>query len=820
MKNKFTIVTGVFLMLFALQKLNAQDLNFNDSWRFYNDVAEGAEKPDFKDADWRKLDLPHDWAIEGPFDFKHNARTGGLPVTGTGWYRKNFKMDASAEGKVVKMEFEGAMYDAHVWVNGKFVGNRPYGYIGFEFDISKYLKFDGSDNVVAVRLRPQDLSSRWYPGAGLYRSVWLKIDNPVHVEQWGAYITTPTVSKKLGVVQNETTVENTSNKDAKVQVKQEYFSPDGKLAASIDDEIVVKANSKEVSGTWVNVNNPKIWDTENPHLYKAVTTVSQNGKVIDTYNSTFGFRSISYTTEGFFLNGKKVRFNGVCLHHDNGSLGSAVYRRADERKLQIMKDMGVNAIRTSHNPPSREFLELCDELGLMVLDEAFDTWKEEKVENGYNVFFEEWAERDIKDMVKRDRNHPSIIMWSTGNEIHEQHDKKNGWKVAKMLHEYCKEIDPTRPTTVGMNNFEAPYKFNFAAQSDIAGVNYKPTKYGYLHETYPQLPLYGSETSSITSSRGVYHLPMEKYKTHESLHVTSYDIIGPPWAYPPDIEFHYQEQNPNVMGEFMWTGFDYLGEPTPYGGKDNSTNGHWNGDWPSHSSYFGAVDLAGFPKDRFFLYQSHWTTKPMIHLLPHWNWKGMEGKNIPVYCYTNLDAAELFVNGKSMGKRVKGKDLTEIIVKFTRFEGDSFKSKYRLSWNVPYEAGNIRVVGYKDGKQVLEEQINTAGKPYQVKLSVDRKEIQADGSDLAYVTVRIEDKNGNLCPNADNLVNFSVKGAGELIAVDNGNQISLESFQVPHRKAFSGMCLAILKSSKKFGKITLTAKSRHLKSNEITVNTK
>jgi beta-galactosidase len=820
MKKSLFLLSFMILSIFSISEIEAQNINFNEGWRFFNAEAEGAEKPNFNVSKWRKLDLPHDWAIEGPFDEKYNARCGGLPFHGTGWYRKNFKMDASAKGKVVTMEFEGAMYDAHVWVNGKFVGNRPYGYIGFDLDISENLKFDGSDNVVAVRLRPQDLSSRWYPGAGLYRSVWLKIDNQVHVEQWGAYITTPTISKKLGVVQNETTIVNKSNKAAKVQVKQEYFSPDGKLAATIDDEITVKANSSEVSGTWVNVKNPKIWDTENPNIYKSVTTVSQNGKVIDTYNATFGFRSISFTTDGFFLNGKKIRFNGVCLHHDNGALGSAVYRRADERKLQIMKSMGVNAIRTSHNPPSREFLEICDELGLLVLDEAFDTWKEAKVPNGYNVFFEEWAERDIKDMVKRDRNHPSIVMWSTGNEIHEQHDKKNGWKVAKMLSDFCKEIDPTRPTTLGMNNFESPYKFNFAGQSDIAGINYKPTKYEYIHETYPQLALYGSETSSCTSSRGVYHLPIEKYKTHKSLHVTSYDLIGPPWAYPPDVEFHFQEKNPNIMGEFIWTGFDYLGEPTPYGGKDNSTNGYWNGDWPSHSSYFGAVDLCGFPKDRFYLYQSHWTTKPMIHLLPHWNWKGMEGKNIPVYCYTNCDSAELFVNGKSMGKKVKGKDLTELIVQFSRYEGDSFQSKYRLSWDVPYEAGDIKVVGYKDGKAVQEEQIFTAGKPVKINLSVDRTEIQADGSDLSYVTVRIEDKNGNLIPNAENLVKFSVSGEGELVGVDNGNQISLEPFQAKQRKAFSGMCLAILKSSKKFGKIKLTAKSKGLKTARVTVITK
>lgn len=820
MKKSILFCFLTVLLLFINKNVCAQNLNFNEGWLFYNDVAKNAEKPDFKDDNWRKLDLPHDWGIEGPFSDSNNARTGGLPSKGTGWYRKHFVLPKDAKNKVLRLEFEGAMYDAHIWVNGNFVGNRPYGYIGFEVDFSKYAKFDGRENVVAVRLTPKDLSSRWYPGAGIYRSVWLKIDEPIHVKQWGVYITTPTVSSKLGVVQNETIVKNTSNQDATIKVKHQYYHPDGKLAATIKDEITVKANSEAISGTWVNVKNPKIWDTQNPSIYKSVTTISKGGKVLDTYDDTFGFRSISYTTEGFFLNGKKIRFNGVCLHHDNGALGSAVYRRADERKLQIMKSMGVNAVRTSHNPPSREFLELCDELGLMVLDEAFDVWKEQKVKNGYNVYFDEWAERDIKDMVRRDRNHPSVVMWSTGNEIHEQHNKTEGWKMARILSNYCKEIDPTRPTTVGMNNFEAPYKMNFANQQDIAGINYKPTKYGYIHETYPQLALYGSETSSCTSSRGVYHLPIEKYQKHKSNHVTSYDLIGPPWAYPPDVEFHFQEQNPNIMGEFIWTGFDYLGEPTPYGGRDNSTNGYWNADWPSRSSYFGAVDLCGFPKDRFFLYQSHWTSEPMIHLLPHWNWKGMEGEEIPVYCYTNVDEAELFVNGKSMGKRVKGKDFTELKVDFLRYEPKTFQSKYRLSWNVPYEPGTIKVVGYKDGKKVNEKVINTAGKPYKVKLSVDRKTIDADGRDLAYVTIRIEDKNGNLCPNAENLVKFSTKGEGSLIAVDNGDQTSLASFQVPQRKAFSGMCLAILKSSKESGKITIKATSKRLKSDEIEVLTK
>ncbi|MEM6643503.1 MAG: glycoside hydrolase family 2 TIM barrel-domain containing protein [Bacteroidota bacterium] len=812
-----TIISLQFLLGFAQY---TPEENFNKGWLFFNEKAEGAEKPSFEDASWRQLDLPHDWAIEGPFDINYNARSGGLPFHGTGWYRKHFTMPESAKGKVVRIEFEGAMYNAHVWVNGEFIGNRPYGYIGFEYDISQYLNYDGSDNVIAVRLQPEDLSTRWYPGAGIYRSVWLKIDEQQYVDNWGTFITTPRVNEEVAVVQNETTIVNKSSQTKKVKVVQTYFDPQGMEVASVDEEIEIPGNDKVVSALYTKVSNPKVWDLETPHLYTAITTISSEGKVLDTFNSRFGIRTIRHDLDAFYLNGRQVRFNGVCLHHDNGALGAAVYRRADERKLQIMKEMGVNAIRTSHNPPSREFLELCDELGLMVQDEAFDVWKIPKVENGYNVFFEEWAERDLKDMVLRDRNHPSIVMWSIGNEIIEQRDAKNGWKTAKMLNDFVKEVDKTRPTSAGFNYYDVPYQNNMANQVDIAGVNYKPTKYGEIRGINPNLPLYGSETSSCTSSRGVYHLPIEKYKTHESLQVTSYDLIGPPWAYPPDVEFHFQKEFPHTMGEFIWTGFDYLGEPTPYGGRDNSTNGYWNDSWPSRSSYFGAVDLCGFPKDRFYLYQSQWTDKPMIHLLPHWNWKGMEGETIPVYSYTNCDEAELFLNGKSLGKKKKGVDKTTLLVKFLRYDPTTFDSPYRLSWEVPYEAGELKVVGYKDGKAITEKVINTAGKPAKISLSADRAMIDADGRDLSYVTVRIEDKNGNLCPNATNLVNFSVKGAGDLIAVDNGNSATTESFQANFRKAFSGMALAILRSDESAGEITLKATGKGLKSDVVTVTTK
>lgn len=795
--------------------------NFDKDWLFYNAEAEGAEKTDFDDSKWRKLNLPHDWAIEGPFDRKYDLRMGGLPVHGTGWYRKHFTMSPEAKGKVVRMEFEGAMYDAQVWVNGEMAGNRPYGYIGFEFDISKHLKYDGSDNVVAVRLTPVDYSSRWYPGAGLYRSVWLKIDDPVHVDNWGTYITTPTVTEAKAVVQNETTIVNKSDEDRTITINHTYLDKNGIEVAKSSDNVIIKSNSKAWSGTFTNIENPMLWNVERPNLYSVITSISEGDQILDTFKSTFGIRSIRYTPDGFFLNNKPIKFNGVCLHHDNGALGAAVYRRADERKLQILKEMGVNAIRTSHNPPSRTFLELCDDMGLLVLDEAFDVWKIEKVTNGYNLFFEEWWERDLTDMILRDRNHPSVVMWSIGNEIKEQHKPDIGWKMAEELHNKCIEIDPTRPTTLGFNSYPAAYVNNMAQQVDIAGINYKPSKYAELRDNYPEMAFYASETSSCYSSRGVYHFPLEKYDKHESLQQTSYDFTSPPWGYPPDIEFHFQKLNPHVMGEFVWTGFDYLGETSPYGGLDNTDDrGHWNSDWPSRSSYFGIVDLAGFPKDRYYLYQSEWTDDPMIHLLPHWNWKGMEGNIIPVYCYTNCDEAELFLNGKSLGRKVKGKDKTTLPINFIRYEPKTFNSPYRLSWDVPYEAGTLKVVGYKNGLPTQEKIIKTAGAPAKISLSVDRSTIDADGRDLAYVTITIQDKDGNFCPLADNLIKFEVDGVGKIVGVDNGNPISIESFQAPQRKAFNGLALAIIKSDIAVGTIKLKAFSKGLKSDTIEIEVK
>ena len=802
---------------------NTEPVSFNKGWRFYKGEANNAESLNFDDSLWRLLDLPHDWAIEGPFDIQYNARCGGLPFHGEGWYRKYFTIPKDAKGKHVTIHFDGAMYNAKIWLNGVLVGQRPNGYIGFSVDLSNHLNY-GGENLISVQLTPEDLSSRWYPGAGIYRNTWLEINNPVHVAKWGTFITTPEITREAASVKILTEIENTSFSNKNITIETTLFSKDGKELNSVSYDLIVDRNNITAISQDTKLLNPKLWDLKTPYLYTAKTKLFENGKLIDTYSTTFGVRTIEYGNEfGFKLNGKSTRFQGVCLHHDLGPLGTAVNKRATERQLEIMQDMGVNAIRTSHNPPSPEQVQLCDEMGLMLQIEAFDMWEKPKVENGYSKFFNEWYEKDLRDMIRAFRNSPSVVMWSIGNEIQEQADKINGERIAKELATICKEEDPTRPTTAGFNYYPAPIKNGLAGTIDLVGWNYKPRKYKEVIEQHPDWIIYGSETSSTVSSRGVYHLPIEKYDLHESLQITSYDIIGPPWAYPPDIEFESLEKNPNNLGEFIWTGFDYLGEPTPFGGKDNSTNGYWNGNWPARSSYFGAVDLCGLPKDRFYLYQSQWTKDPMVHVLPHWNWEGKEGENIPVFSYTNCDEVELFVNGKSFGEKIKGVDKTPIPINFIDWEGGRYKgdfmSPYRLSWNVPYEAGALKVVGYIDGKKVVEKEIRTAGKPVKIELIPDRNLIKSDGEDMVFVTVRILDEMGNLCPNSDNLVEFELKGEGKIVALGNGNPATTESFQSNVRKAFSGQCMAFIKATTSPGEISLIAKSNGLQETSVKIQT-
>ncbi|KAA1244767.1 beta-galactosidase GalB [Aquimarina sp. RZ0] len=781
-----------------------EDQNFNKKWLFSKGVIEGGETIGLDDSKWRSLNLPHDWAIEGPFDNKYNARTGGLPVHGTGWYRKHFTIDKKHQNQQISIEFDGAMNNAKVWLNGNYIGERPYGYIGFEFDLTPHIKF-GEDNVIAVQLSPEDLAARWYTGAGIYRNVRLKINNSVHISQWGTYITTPEITDQKAIVSIKTKVKNVGT-PSNVILETIIKDANGNVVDSTSSTVALTHGSEKSVAQTIEISNPKLWDIHTPYLYTTESNLKIDKNLIDSYKSTFGVRSIRFdANKGFFLNDTPVELNGVCMHHDQGALGAAISYRAKERQMQIMKSMGVNALRTSHNPPSPELLEVCDRLGIVVIVEAFDEWKKGKVPNGYNKYFDKWHEKDLRDMIKRDRNHPSVIMWSIGNEILEQAEK-DGWILTKRLNDICHNEDNTRPTTIGFNYYPAPFVNKLAYQVDVVGINYHPANYAEIKEQNPEMIIYGSETSSQTSSRGEYQFPIQALHQKETGHVSSYDVnTGPVWAYPPDVEFDFQKQNPFSLGEFIWTGFDYLGEPTPYGGRDNSTDGYWNDDWPSKSSYFAPVDLCGFPKDRYYLYQSQWTSEPMVHVLPHWNWEGKEGDNIPIYSYTNCDEVELIVNGKSFGKKIKGVDTTKLPAEFHGFKKGMYTSKYRLSWNVPYQPGSIKVIGYKNGAAVVEKEIKTASAPARIKLIADRTEINADGEDLSFITIRIEDKSGNLCPRANNKIQFEISGAGVLAAVGNGDQTSLESFQANSRKAFNGLCQLIVRSQEKPGKITIKA---------------
>ena len=792
-----------------LIQLNAERrIRFNDDWRFFKGEAKGAESPGYDDAKWRSLALPHDWAIEGPFNRAFNANTGGLPVSGTGWYRKHFVLPGDAKGRHFSVEFDGAMSNSRVWLNGHEIGERPYGYSSFALDLTPYLRWDG-ENVLAVRLRPEPDSSRWYPGAGLYRNVWLTTTGSVHVAHWGTYLTTPDVTDTRATVSIATEVENHGAGQAAIELRTNVLDAHGNSVGHATTSGAIPAAGEQRFSQQLDVPNPTRWDMDRPYLYSAVTEVVQSGIVVDRYVTPFGIRTLAFDREkGFLLNGRYRKLQGVCNHHDLGALGAAVNWRATERQLQIMKSMGVNAIRTSHNPPSPELLELCDRMGLVVMDEAFDMWRIPKVKNGLSKFFDQWYERDLRDLLRRDRNHPSVIMWSIGNEIPEQ-DKPAGGELAKRLTAICHEEDRTRPTTSAFDNPDGAIKNGLAANVDVPGFNYKPTEYARFQRELPKDAIYGSETASCVSSRGVYHLPMKLESKTADHQVSSYDIEAPPWAYCPDVEFEAQHQLPNVLGEFAWTGFDYLGEPTPYGDA---------GDWPSHSSYFGIVDLAGFPKDRFYLYRSVWTDQPTVHLLPHWNWAGHEGQKIPVMVYTNAQEVELWLNGNSLGRKKLGVDTFTMPVGKNVSQDGTFVSKFRLEWDVPYAPGELKAVGYRDGKQFAVDTVKTAGAPARIVLTPDRQAIAADGDDLSFITVRIEDRDGNFCPLADNLVQFHIDGPATIAGVDNGDAASLESFQGGSRKAFSGLALLIVRSrSGQLGVIQITASATGLQSGNTSI---
>ncbi|HEX7959404.1 MAG TPA: glycoside hydrolase family 2 TIM barrel-domain containing protein, partial [Terriglobales bacterium] len=656
--------------------------------------------------------------------------------------------------------------------------------------------FGEQENVLAVRLTPEDHSSRWYPGAGIYRNVWLDITAPVHVARWGVYVTTRDFPGYSNVFA-KTELRNRRSDQANVSLRTTILDADRKRISEKRSKLTIGASANQTVETGLPIKNPQHWDIDHPYLYTLVSDVLEGDRLIDHYETTFGVRTIAFyngkfrmdmpRANGFFLNGRQLKIQGVCDHHDLGALGAAVNRRATERQLEILKAAGVNAIRTSHNPPSPELLDLADRMGFLVMDEAFDMWRIPKVPNGYSKYYDQWSEQDIRDMVRRDRNHPSIIMWSIGNEIPEQREA-DGWKEAKRLVDFVHQEDATRPTTSAFNNWDDAIKNKLADQVDLPGFNYQPMHYEQIMKDHPKWIIFGSETASCVSSRGTYHLPIEKYEKHESLQLSGYDIIAPRWAYCPDPEFAAQDKFPQVLGEFVWTGFDYIGEPTPYFDRDANSEK----DWPARSSYFGMVDLAGFPKDRYYLYQSVWSKKPMVHLLPHWNWQ--TGQTIPVMVYSNGDEVELFLNGKSLGRKKRFSQEVELPVGPKISADGKYVTKYRLEWQVPFEPGTIRAVAYQNGKEIASDERRTAGAAAKITLLPDHNTIRADGDDLSFITVRIEDKDGNLVPMADNLVHFALTGPGEIAAVDNGNAATVEPFHADYRKAFNGLALLIVRS--------------------------
>lgn len=831
-------VTG-FSNLFAQNKPivrmgSVNTVSFDDGWFFarYGLQADGTRKDEpagleainVNETAWQKLDLPHDWAISGPFRIELEGATGKLPWKGIGWYRKHFTVPAADAGKQIFVDFDGAMAYAQIWLNGKYVGTWPYGYTSFRMDLTPFIQ-PGKENVLAVRLDTEKWDSRWYPGAGIYRHVWLVKTNPVHVDHWGTYITTPQITDQQAMVKIAVTVNNQSKQTVKATVRTTLFEldasnkPTNKVAVTKDAAVDLIAGEQKIVSSQATVVNPKRWNLETPNRYVAQTVILVNGKMSDTYNSVFGIRTLEFTARnGFLLNGKRVAIQGTCNHHDLGALGAAFNMSALTRQLKMLKEMGCNSLRTSHNPPAPELLELADKMGFLVWDEAFDAWKTGKRENDYNKLFAEWHEKDLTALVHRDRNHPSVFIWSIGNEVMDQQDVALTKHLADIVH----REDPTRPVSNGYNDPDGGRGSGAAMAMDIMGVNYffnQQPKWD-ADPRYANKPTIGSETSSCVTTRGDYFFGNNPYQNWQ---ISSYDQTKPDWGCTPDDQFRTNARFPHLLGEYVWTGFDYLGEPTPYNSDETNllnfrTDPNKKAELekqlelirknnpPSRSSYFGIIDLAGFKKDRFYLYQAHWRPDlPMAHILPHWNWAERIDSITPVHVYTSGDEAELFLNGKSLGRKSKtaGKD-------------------FRLEWNdVKYQPGELKVVCYKNGKQWATDIVKTAGKMTMLTISTDRFEIKTGEDDLCFITVKVTDKDGLLVPRSHPTIRFSVEGAGEIVATDNGDATSFIPFSSHVKPAFNGMALVIVKAKKGMkGKITVKAESDGLKTAAVVIEAK
>lgn len=840
-KLKLSLSVLIFLMACLTvysQKSGGTRESFNSGWKFIkydfasDEKAANRELSDLQslvvdDSRWRTLDLPHDWAIEGPFNDTLENSTGLLPWKGIGWYRKHFTITNEDTGKRVYMDFDGAMANSRIWINGRFAGGWPYGYTSFRIDITPFI-LAGKENVVAVRLDTKSWDSRWYPGAGLYRNVWLVKKSQVHVAYNGLYCTTPLIDKEKSVLSVDAEVENHNTVPVPVSVKAIVFKLEGNLKVS--EKLVAESGlvTASVNGgnnhhfrIDISVSNPLLWDINDPELYRVVLYVSGESGITDISYSDIGFRTLEFTPRnGFFLNGKRVEVKGVCNHHDLGALGAAFNTSAARRQLTILKEMGCNAIRTSHNPPAPELLDLCDRMGFLVEDEAFDAWRTGKKPNDYNTLFDAWHEEDLRALVRRDRNHPSVFIWSIGNEVPDQ----GNIELAESLKRIVKSEDFTRPVSAACDNPESTTS-GFEKTLDVFGINYRFKAYNrfFSLKDNDKIPFHSSESASTVSSRGEYFFPVVQGDLSNNLpgkgifQVGSYDLAYPEWATTPDQQWEMLDKYPATFGEFVWTGFDYLGESIPYGdditylkkGQDDAYKKQikkllevlGTEEIPTRSSYFGIMDLAGFKKDRFWLYQSKWRPElPMAHILPHWNWPGRKGLVTPVHVYTSGDSAELFLNGKSLGTRKKG------------------QYEYRLRWDdVLYHPGELKVIAYKNGVRWAEDKVKTTGKPDQVNISSDRDKIKCDQYDLAFITVRIEDINGMVVPGTNNLVSFEIDGPGTIVAVDNGDATSHEPFKADSRKAFNGMCLVIVKAAEGGGSFKVKASSGGLKSASLTI---
>jgi beta-galactosidase len=816
--------------------------SFDFGWKFYKGDAPGAQQPGFSDASWRSLDLPHDWSVEGPFvQTEPSGGAGGYAPTGIAWYRKRFRLPASYKDRKVSVEFDGVYQNSEVWINGQYLGKRPFGYISFAYDLTPHL--NAGENIVAVKVdnTPQP-SSRWYSGSGIYRHTWLVAVNPVHVAQWGTFVTTPRVSKDTASIHVSTYVRNQGAAAAACTLTTAIVDREGKVVQTAEASQQIGPNGDYQFTQQIAVEKPSLWSTATPYLYKVRSTVRAGQQTVDEYETPIGIREALFDADrGFLLNGEHVKLNGVCLHHDAGAVGSAVPERVWERRFEVLRDMGCNAIRTSHNPPAPEFLDLCDRMGFLVMNEAFDEWKAGKGQvrgNGYSRNYDEWHERDVTDFVHRDRNHPSVVLWSCGNEISDQ-TSEHGVEILRDLIGIFHREDPTRPVTAACDQIAAepkPAPVEFLSLLDIVGYNYadrwrerKELYYSVDKAAHPNWRMIGTESSGMGGMRGDYRgfVPAAPGQAV----VAAAPAVAPATApgglagaaFPGggrgfgrggfrglDTEelWRFVRTHDYVAGDFMWTGIDYLGEA---GGA-------------SRGASSGVIDSCGFPKDGYYFYQSQWTEKPMLHLFPHWNWKGREGQFIPVACYTNCDSVELFLNGKSVG--VKG-------YTFPRFGmqgrygqspqpgGTRTTSDLHLAWDVPYEPGTLKAVGTEGGKVVTEVEISTTGDPVAIDLSVDRSTIRADRRDVAHVVVKVLDAQGRLHPDADNEVTFEIQGEGKLIGVDNGNMAEMTAdFKGKIRKASHGMCLAMVQSTANGGQLRVTATSPGLKSATVTIATR